>query len=694
MLHLRPTEVITREANSLLGRLRVATGPVNLVSSPGVARHLVLRDLAIQQPEAVTIQVCESPDQIEYALLSCAEKLGPACIESVDDALRSSPETLEPALALLDTALGERPLFVDGVDLIGSFGSDSQLASAMSSQVDAFHGWLRGRRGVQTSATGHPDDRIRWTQPPVQLSNGRDYDVTHLWRRSDGDVDALQLALQFAVLEGTPELRSLPPSRQQVAALFPDGLFELLSLLSHHARPLARGIVEVLGFSNVIDSGLRLGLWLDFGDRLVIDEGWSRWLRSQQNESARIDAHRRLAAAFARELCLDDPSAACRAPAILEAFRHYIYAGDLAAARNFARHGTGLLVGHARELSRQGQYHEAAQVYSSVLEIAAADRLSLSKRMVAYARHYEHFNRARPGNALETIDSTIRGYEASLDEWPENALFWSRLVRAYFYADKPDAAFAALARATEAVPAHPQRDTFLVARTAGGLLEHERKFEAALIWGAYEPTNEFGMLTEQELLRHLAAGWQTQNLRCPDQPHLFFSRRLFVRVERRQWGWDAELPELDVAARAQNPRTALSELSAKVRDETAILLRTLTHQLEPETRLRKRLLLGAIDICASRISQWRPEKVWVFGELERGEDQRICFRAHDGSSFPIPKEVLPSNPVIDGYPRFARLMADERGWPRGVVLELDEPFRREPRELWDEWQRRTSSDGQ
>ena len=88
--------------------------------------------------------------------------------------------------------------------------------------------------------------------------------------------------------------------------------------------------------------------------------------------------------------------------------------------------------------------------------------------MRGYARHYFHYNRAQC--KAESIQETQRGYEEALLLWPENALFWSRLIRNKFLANDEEGAMGALAKAWDLVPEHPERSSTLVVRTVDRLL--------------------------------------------------------------------------------------------------------------------------------------------------------------------------------------------------------------------------------
>jgi len=67
-------------------------------------------------------------------------------------------------------------------------------------------------------------------------------------------------------------------------------------------------------------------------------------------------------------------------------------------------------------------------------DLAESNTVPVGRRVKAYIRHYRHYAHVNRGHAdTEPSAETERGYEQVLTDWPENALFWSRLIRTRVY---------------------------------------------------------------------------------------------------------------------------------------------------------------------------------------------------------------------------------------------------------------------
>ncbi|MBE7448176.1 MAG: hypothetical protein HS111_04625 [Kofleriaceae bacterium] len=130
-------------------------------------------------------------------------------------------------------------------------------------------------------------------------------------------------------------------------------------------------------------------------------------------------------------------------------------------------------------------------------------RLAGSVSGCAYALHYAAYNRYRAGRA-GPIERTIARYRESLAHWPDNALFWSRLISAYLIAKLYEGGLRARVHAFERVPPHDEREHLLVARTTDHLLDRRLPLEAAIAWGDHEPDG----FMETELRDRLVQAWQ------------------------------------------------------------------------------------------------------------------------------------------------------------------------------------------
>lgn len=505
--------------------------------------------------------------------------------------------------------------------------------------------------------------------------------------------------LSYCALRGSSADADLPqylPSadalRKQLGGALADGEAQLLKYLCTHERPLPRNIVAALSLTPAVKSGVELGLWHANERSLSISRDWCRWWRDIEAPSRRCPLHLRLAEAFSEESRRGD--SATLGPATLEAHRHFTLAGDDERAKQCARYGGGMLVARARALSLDKKYLDAAALYGFVASSTETGELPVPKELHAYAIHYKHYNRNRASEHGAPLDETIAGYERALELWPQHAHFWSRLVRAYFYAGDPTRALQTLSKGQRRVPDHPNKSAVLIARTVNGLLRsNEHRLDAALVWGGHRCNNPYELSIFELMRDRLHEGWETKWLRLPSGPELVFHRGVRVQLEYlpNKRSWLAELPALDASEMGARPVDALSTMIESLRDETKRMVRAFTHRLTAEERLRKQRLLATINIVASQLDAAVPKQVWVLGALD-GSHATWTFRAHDDISSPLSPE-LELELEANTHPRFARFATDAVGRPVGPVLELSEPFRGSVRELWDEWRRKRSNGG-
>lgn len=479
-----------------------------------------------------------------------------------------------------------------------------------------------------------------------------------------------------------------PVLRSRIVELLPDRLCRGLELLSLHERPLPEQLLQDVfpTGSDGIGLGVDLGLWRRLPSGLLADPGWSHWWRQHLDVDRRRAVHRDLAQRFASQVRPSDPQAGRAGLAMVEAHRHCLSAGDVDKAHAYARYGAALLVDAARTRSIGGNYLAASQLYERVIEAGEADRFPIGGKLRAYARHYLHYNRAH-GDA-EGLEDTERGYRKALEDWQDNAPFWSRLARVLFYRNRPAEAVNLLREADQAVPEHPLKQNVLVARTVRGLLRHERLLDAIVAWDCYKPNVAQAREVESDLARRLEAGWTAEHLNVdPEQP-LFFTRAQQVRIERLPARWIASLPALQLSATGDFPIRALSEVVTLARTQAAELTRAHTADLPPADRLRKQRLLGAIDVVASAVDAPSRETLWVFGDLHRNDDGTMWL--HTGGSYDLWFEVPPEvacEVTPDELPHFARVKLED-GQLSGPVVDLEPGVRRSSDELWDEWRRR------
>lgn len=708
MLRIENTPPVDERLDELAGALRDRRERLSIRFQEFDSRDRLLAGVLDRVPESVYVRVPTTADQAERVILDIATTLGQDVAAEVDGCLVEEPDTPARSLQILRTALGERPLVVDGWDKLKHASMDRDIGRALSERTRSVRSWLgesgrlfafsmgAGPDGTQSNPLSFSGDT-----PPVQLANGAVQDHNTIWREVAPNTKAFELGLVASALgydSEREELGATSPDvlRGHIFEYLPEAARAVLARLAIHARVLPEASLEGLaGWSQKIRSfGLQLGLWRSTPGGLSADAGWTRWWRMNVPKEERSRIHLDLAQRFARESRPDEPGAGHAALALLEAHRHYLLAGEIGQAQAYARYGAGLLVEAARRHSQAGRYAEAAHLYEGIVEVGEEGSLPVGQKLHAYAQHYLHFNRARA--ELESMEETERGYRSAIERWPTNALFWSRLVRVLFYRQRREAAFQEFRRAMSEVPEHPQKETVLIARTVRGLLRWEAQhqesgsvLDAILIWGDATARTPVARDVQEQLAQRLSKGWQTRRIHLHDQ-RLVFTRHQVVTWDHTGSVWFAGA--LDAEERGGSPLAALSALVEKLREETSDLVRAYTHQLGPEDRLRKQRLLSTVHLIASELVQGTGEATWVFGDLERAADGTLWLRTGGSYDlcFEVPPELVPSGPLGD-YPRFAKVKAGPAGEPIGPVIELDEAFRQPEEALWEAWERRTDA---
>ena len=653
-------------------------------------RERLVANLANALPSSLLVHVPASPDQSERVLLGLGAALGREVVASVDACLRRDAERVDDALAILDQARGGRILIVDGWDRLGDIG-DRELSYALGDRAQAVRQWLADHAGLTVVDHGDTPAEARVVPAPdgqpAVLVNGEIQNVVH-WERFAPNAEAFLLALTQVALGGEPELTGggRDGQRERIFERLPDALGQLLVKLALHGRPLDPIRLGPRA-DQLVALGADLGLFHRTPGGVTTAASWSAWCRSWLGTRA-SDVHRELAEMFAASARPADPHAGQAGLDLLEAHRHFILAGERERAMTFARYGAQLLVQAARSLSVQGRYREAASAYAPVVDGAP---IPIGPKLRGYARHYLHFNRARA--QLEPMVETEQGYRRALVDWPTNALFHSRFIRTLFYQRRTGAALEALAIARHQVPPHPDKDLQLVVRTVRGLLRNEDVHDAVVVWGAYEAEGIYARNVFNDLREAMANGWSTTSLTLsPDEP-LVFNEARRVRITEAGVEWIAELVELTQLARGNSPVAALASLVRTVRETTSRLVRAYTPSLPLHERLTKRILLGTIDVPASRVDAAHPDSYWVLGILERDAEGKLWLRTQGVADdwFEVPESVVVR--PADDLPHFARVAVDERGSPRGPVIQLEDGFRGDESELWERWKRRLADEG-
>jgi len=663
-------------------------------------RSRVMARVLADVPDAVLIYVPDALDQTERVLLDVAQALGEEVAKETDAALRKEPEAPTNALGILGQALNGRRLVIDGWDRLGSSAVDAEIGATLGERTDAVRDWLAELGTLFALGRGRaPRDTAyrRWQpeEPPLVLINGIDEAEEELWERFAPDVHQYELALTLLALGARPNDDAIESAtdhglRSRIVERLPNSALHLLCLLSIHERPISSQLVNFQ--ISTIELGADIGLWRRMGSTLLVDKGWCRWWRTRLNPVQLRAVHRELADLFAPQVFPNDSEAGRKALALVEAHRHYLAAGELDKAKTYARYGAALLVDTARQQSVEGHFEDAAELYGVVVAAAEHERLPVGQKLRAYARHYLHYNRARA--RLDSLKETERGYREALNDWPENALFWSRLVRVLFYDSRPAEALGELERAYAQVPEHPQKQTFLIARTVWGLLHEDcRVLDAIQVWGRYDPNTEQAREVELRFAKRVAEGWKAKGLSLIPEPRLFFTGPQEVRIERVAGGWLARVAFLEVAVKGAYPIDALRTLVERLRQEAERLIRSYTADLEPGDRLFKQRLLGAIDVVGSGVDADEPDAMWVFGDLHRDNEGVLWLRTGGNYDrwFEVPAP-LATGVVVGDLPYFA-LVKTDAGVPTGPVKKLEPGIRRSEKDIWDQWRRRLSDAG-
>lgn len=670
--------------------------------------HEFVEVLQRARPGAAFVRIPTEPDRVERALLELASNFGRDHLAAVAEALREEPNSLSGALRCLDNALDGATVIVDGWSALRVSDDTYDAGHALDERFRDARNWLADHACVISDyefdpPPGFAETTIRLPDaedefPPTTLRNGRTYPRPDLWKRFAPDVGAYNSALAMLALQESPDAKVTPPAwkiRDHVASRLPGHALELLFLLGVHARPLDNEALSVLGVEQSARELLvHLGICESLPSGIALDPAWTVWCVDELGSRKR-DYHSQLANAFAGIVRPDDQAADRAALAVLEAHRHFVALGDDQRARRFARYSAALLVEEGKRRSLERRFDDAARLYESVLSLADKSELPLPPRLRGYVTHYTHFNRAMA--RTESIAETERGYAEALREWPANALFWSRLVRTQFYAGKSAAALKTLERALDTVEPHPDKEPVLIARTVRGLLkryEHEHDGEllvdASFVWGDYKPTSSASRDVEH-LLRHaLETGWLASKLALPNETALAFVRPQFVKVTY-SGHWVAELEKLDIISTAETPDAALTNLIHEACTEAKSLVAALTHTLDAETRLRKQVLMGAIDVVASGLDARSPEHLWVVGDLVR-DDGKVWLRTRGSRDlwFEVP-EPLASAVIPSDMPYLAEVVGEASGIPVGPVLQLV-ATQGTTDQIWQEWRRRMNGD--
>ncbi|NOY24309.1 MAG: hypothetical protein GXP62_00390, partial [Oligoflexia bacterium] len=595
----------------------------------------------------------------------------------------------------VDSALGDRLLFVGGQEHLGNLLGEPSLDHVRETEIRALGGWLERRATVRLGVGLTDADVLRLECPLFEINNGAPLDVAPLWQRCGGDPELFRLSASWMALTDTrnPDELRVPAAtdiRRAIIGVLPEDATKVLYAVTTHGGDLPHEVMGPLVGPRVpTDLLAKAGLLrrTAIGWRTTSD--WTGWLHVETREDIE-ELHRGLAAAF-RQLFVDASEPRC-ALHVLAAFRHHLEAGDVDQALSVARYAAPLLLAHARSLSIAARtpdaYARASRLYEVVLEEVERGRLRLPDPYVGYSRHYLHYNRAKAG--LERIEETARGYARSTEEWPEHAMFWSRLIRSRFYQGRDSDALAALAEGGRRVPEHPMKREILIGRTVEGLLRHQPPLvgAAVAVWADFRPGSPRTRATARRLSRKLERGWEVQRLPTSGGLDVVFRRRQRVFILARRHDWLARVDALGLDATGTSPALAWLALGDAVRARAEELLAAYTHQMEPKDRFHKQLLLGVVDVLASRLGGLPTDTAWVVGQIETRDGALWLHDRSSGGGWYALHDGLKEPPVLDERPRLAKVRCDERGVPTGPVIEFDRPFDGDADELFAWWRSR------
>lgn len=652
--------------------------------------------------DAAVATVPAALDQFARTILELASSLTPADVSNIDDALRDqSSNASKEVLVRLDRALAGRPVIVERVERLDLSGRDEVAAALREPRRDLTR-WILERADLVTA----PQPLVGWSgavqsldvspKPPIHLQNGAAQPSSVRWEEC-ADVRTLELALALEALgvepvEGAEIIGGLNAVslRERLWDALPERALALLKALALHGRPMPLDVLSRAPAyqEEAFDLGLSLALWRTRAGRVVVDPGWTDWCALTLARSEQQEIHRTLAEVFVCEVSPDDSSSRLAGLSVIEAHRHLLLIGDFERAFQHARYGMEMVIGIARDLSKNQELATAARLYERVLTKPEL----LPAHLRGYARHYLHYNRAHERPELEPVMATARGYEESLRDWPENAIFWSRAVRAWYVAGEAVKARECLQRARGQVPEHRDRDTRLIARTARRLAELGFLLDAIDIWGDYLPDTMRAAEDEKRLLALLEEGWEASTIEVPGVMPLVLLRRERFKIIQQQDGFRFVAEHLGRSARCGTPIESARAFVKTVSDEVRALLSALDRDLDDDQRERKRILLSRVDVIASRLDAPSSATTWVYGKLERGEHGALWLVTVDNlaARYEIPVELAASL-VVGDHTWLAEVEAGLSGMPRGPVRALDKLPRSDPETVRRRWRERLAS---
>lgn len=561
-------EVGREQVASILGQVK-AGRPVML--GQGRAQSHLLRQVADELGDAaILVRIGHELDAGSYIPLLIADQCGADTIHATAQRLSARKALADGWQEVLDRALTGRHLLVDGLAGLRAARSEWELPGLFASTSRALATWLEHRSALATLAEApryelRPLPDRRWAAEP-------------LWDFVDRDPERYALAVAREILLGPGDSAERGWDETTLVTDLWDGIpvefQELVASLAVHGRPIQRHLLERLSLvpADTIDRARDLALIEQHGAQLSLPKPWYGAV-DRLDPGAR---HRALADAFASIARGDDNEA--RPLAVLEAHRHYAAIPDIDRALEFAEFSVGPLLETAVRQSLRGEPASAARSYEALLQLDARTSGGFERRTRAYVRHYLHYNRARADG--EPIERIVAGYRAALDDWPENALFWSRLVRSLFEARDEVAAMSALGDAYEKVRPHPERDRTLIVHTADHLVARGLVLPAVFVWGGHQSSTTGDRELEARLDARLAKGWQTARLWAEGLPAVEVEAPVQMRAipvsdelcwECTAGGLKRRGPTRTEAVRAMSRALIFDALATRWRRETGAL---------------------------------------------------------------------------------------------------------------------------
>ncbi len=662
----------------------------------------VAREIGAQ---SVVVQVPSGLDKVEVTVLSIAQQLGPRLLENAARLLHNSHGDPSRSLELIREELkaSDRKLLVDDADSLTQRSSDNELAAAYEPNQRRLWWWLHQHAALKTTRWRNRNsislDRPEQGRIPFSLGHEWDPVTRGLWASVGENPRWFRVALSRTLVTGRPAPISRTPLPQgddryfeETWAALPAVLQHALRLLAVHGRPLALGIFnQISGEQGPLlrKEALRTLLVESDGRYIWLYEPWCPWILGQTPATEQGALHQLLGNAFAASVKEgEEPDS--RALHVVEAHRHFLAVPDLSEARKLARYGVGLLLEHGRALSREERFTDSIKVYEAALDVTPALKGELlGRRARAYAVHYLHYNRFR-ANAEPILD-TEKGYQEAVKEWPEHALFWSRLAMCRFILGDAERALVTLDAAHAHVPRHRAKAAVLVVRTVNRLLRGGRIQDALLVWGDYRPVG-LEQLNELGLLSALKSGWETNCLRTRSQ-RVYFYRPLKVRVDRVDGTFVCEVPECAFSRQGLFPAEAVDNVVTGLRTEALSLHRRLSHTLSTEERERKGLILGLVDLIQSGLLPPLRPTTRLLGRLESHKDG-LRFRTFGtgAGSFALAAGLAPMN--IEPHQLYYALVSNgAAGEPVGPVQQLEPVMDRPSDGLWREWEQVAAEEG-